>query len=250
MVDVRAKGAKAETEYLYSIRHNTFPIIYFGITNDIKRRFREHKRESSNSLLKHYIETLGIEEFTFSIIATEISRAAIEELETLVIEEAKNLDRLIVCNKLLGSVTVVASCQVGTDHWNARFNDQDIINIRKIYATGGITQKKLGEIYSCSNKVISKITRGDRWKHIDAPITKNLLINKVANRRKLTDKQVIELRSMAKEEYEITGTLDIPTIADLAKVSRGNMRMLLKGEVYPNLGGPILKIDYYKDFGR
>lgn len=234
--------------YLYKISHKYLPIIYIGLTSDTATRFRDHKRDSSNKLLRKYIKELGSGSFQFEILV-EDTRALIEELEALAIRELKTLNRYIVCNILEGSVNTGESSQKGEDHWNACFTEHDIINIRNIYALGGITQKDLGEIYGVSNKVISKITSGERWKGVRGPVVKNLLSNRAANRAKLSKTQVPLIRQEAKELYEV-GALNIPALADTYGIARGSMRMLLKGDTYRDEPGPLLGKDYYRNFGR
>lgn len=233
---------------LYKISHKTLPIIYLGISSDVVTRFRDHRRESSNKLLRKYIRDFGSEIFKFEVLL-EDTRDRIEDLEALAITELKSLNRYIVCNILEGSVYNGSSCQEGEAHWNSHFTEHDVINIRNIYALGGITQKSIGEIYGVSNKVISKITSGERWKTVQGSIVKNLVLNKVANRAKLSKIQVPQIRVEAQELYE-EGLLNIPVLADIYNIARGSMRMLLKGDTYKNEPGPLLGIDYYIDFGR
>ena len=75
--------------YLYEIKHKSLPIIYIGITNDPKRRWREHKLGSSNSLLAGAISELGADSFLFRVV-TGGARTDIEELEELAITEEKH----------------------------------------------------------------------------------------------------------------------------------------------------------------
>ena len=120
-----------------------------------------------------------------------------------------------------------------------------------MYASNLITQRNLALEFDIGYKAISKIVRGERWKEVGGPITtEKQQISKVANRRKLTDTQVVELRNQAKEEYLATNKIDIPDIANLIGVTRGNLRQLLLGTIYANLSGPLLRKDYYRDFGR
>lgn len=115
----------------------------------------------------------------------------------MAILEAKTLKRLYCLNVLVGSVGTGESSQIGEAHWNAKLSKKDIEEIRHFYSLGGITQKEIGEVYGVSNKVISKITLGIRWAEASGPISTNLVANRVANRRKLTDEDVIDLRKEA-----------------------------------------------------
>ena len=54
--------------YLYIIRHRVKPIVYIGLTKDTKVRFREHKNNSSNSILKSYISEYGADAFTYDVL--------------------------------------------------------------------------------------------------------------------------------------------------------------------------------------
>lgn len=243
-----------EKVYLYSIKGSSIPILYIGITNNPQKRKTDHFNSSSNKTLKFLIGKYGSSNFIF-YIHTEGTRAQMEELEELAIAEAKDLcqrstRKLLVCNVLVGSVSTGESTQKGENHWNAKFSLQDVKDIRTLYSLGGITQKDIGEIYNCSNKVISKITSGSRWSIAEGPICTNLVSNKKANRRKLSDEQVYTVRTEAKEEYLSTGTLDVVAISELYGISRQCMRQVLKGLVYSNLPGPILGKDYYNNYGR
>ena len=235
---------------LYCIKHITYPIVYYGISNNPLRRFAEHKNDCSNKALREYFSIYGTDSFEFSILASEADRALVEELEELVISEAKSLSRLFVCNVLVGSVFTGDSSQIGERHWNAKFTEQDILDIRSIYAMGGITQKQIGEIYGVSNKVISSITSGHRWNKAEGVVTKNSKSNKVANRRKLTDIQVVDIRILTKNTYESTGTISILDISTKYGVSKQSMSGMLKGMYYKNLPGPLLGIDYFHKFGK
>lgn len=54
----------------------------------------------------------------------------------------------------------------GEHHHNARLNEDDIAEIRRAYAAGGITQRSLAVRYGVNPQTISKIVRGERWHHV------------------------------------------------------------------------------------
>ena len=55
----------------------------------------------------------------------------------------------------------------GSDHINSKLNEADVISIRKRYAAGGITQRKLGEEYGVHQVTIFDIVSGKTWNHIE-----------------------------------------------------------------------------------
>lgn len=233
--------------YVYKIVNIVDNSVYIGITNDIARRKREHFSNSHNKYLNAAIKVFGEKCFEFSILQ-ETTREEVDSIERNLIQKYKDLGATLY-NVSKGGL--IGNGAPGTEHWNHRLTEQDITNIRKLYASNKCTQRQLADIFNTGYKNISKIIRGQRWKDIEGPITTSVQpISKVANRRKLSDTQVLEVRYEAQEEYGITGTLHIPEIAELYGVSRGSMRMILKGISYPEIPGPLLGVDYYKDFGN
>lgn len=47
-----------------------------------------------------------------------------------------------------------------------KLSEQDVLDIRDIYAAGGISMKKLGAGYGVNATTIFKIVRGKRWGHL------------------------------------------------------------------------------------
>lgn len=233
--------------YLYSITNTIDNTKYIGITNDTKRRFREHKTGSSNRYLAIAQEAFGIEAFVYKVECIG-TRDYIDSLEPKLILSLKNSGQTLY-NVAKGGL--IGNGAPGEEHWNHVVSQEDVVHIRLAYASNNITQRDLALKYCIGYKAISKIVRGERWTEAGGPITlEKQSISKVANRRKLTDPEIIELRNIAKEEYELNGHVDIKDMADFAGIARGNMRHILKGEVYKNLTGPLLGVNYYLDFGR
>lgn len=232
---------------LYQIINLVNDSRYIGITNNISRREREHWSNSSNKSLNADIEKYGKANFVLQTISTH-SREDIDNVERAAIKSYLE-QGYVLYNVSKGGL--IGNGAPGSEHWNHELSDTDIVNIRLKYATNAITQRDLAILYNTGFKNISKIVRGERWGHVEGPITSERKeISKVANRRKLTDIQVTQVRYEAQEEFSIIGTVSIPEIAEVYGVSRGSMRMILKGISYKELPGPIIGIDYYKDFGR
>ena len=233
--------------YLYSITNSIDNTKYIGITNDIKKRFREHTLNSSNRYLCSAIRLYGVNNFIFNIECIG-SREYISDLEISTIAYYRRNKQLLYN---ISNGGLIGNGCPGEEHWNHSITEETVLHIRNMYASNLITQRNLALEFDIGYKAISKIVRGERWKEVGGPITtEKQQISKVANRRKLTDTQVVELRNQAKEEYLATNKIDIPDIANLIGVTRGNLRQLLLGTIYANLSGPLLRKDYYRDFGR
>lgn len=54
----------------------------------------------------------------------------------------------------------------GEAHYRAKLKNEDIPEIRRLLATGHFKQATLGRMFGVGQTAISKIKRGDRWKHI------------------------------------------------------------------------------------
>jgi hypothetical protein len=54
----------------------------------------------------------------------------------------------------------------GEKHPMHKLTESNVIEIKKIYNAGGISYKRLGEIYNVSDVTIGRVVRGDHWKTI------------------------------------------------------------------------------------
>ena len=54
----------------------------------------------------------------------------------------------------------------GNNHAQAKLTDKQVINIRELYAAGGITQQQLANQYTVSRVYISDLIHKKTWKHI------------------------------------------------------------------------------------
>lgn len=54
----------------------------------------------------------------------------------------------------------------GTEHCNAKFNTQDIRNIRKLYNVEKLSSYKIASIYSCARPTINRIIRGISYANV------------------------------------------------------------------------------------
>jgi predicted XRE-type DNA-binding protein len=63
---------------------------------------------------------------------------------------------------------VQGQSQKGEQGNNAKLRDEDVIRIRRLYATGKLSQKLLGEIFGVCQAQVGRIVAGQRWGHLVA----------------------------------------------------------------------------------
>lgn len=228
--------------YLYSISNTDATFVYLGITNNTKRRFSEHKNNSHVSkICKEDKDNL-----VFKVLCVG-NYKFIAEVEKKLIYKYRE-ENLPIINVLDGGE--YPSGLSGSKHWNSYLTEDQILLIRELYASEKYTGRELSSIFNTGYKNISKIVRGDRWLEIGGPITKiRLDISKVANRAKISPEQVPLIREEAMNRY-FNSSLSIPEFAEELGIARQNLRLLLIGKTWSKLDGPLLKVDYWEDFGR
>lgn len=87
---------------------------------------------------------------------------------------------------------------------NALLTESQVVEIRRLYAAGGISQRELGESFGVSREAIGLITRGEHWRHvrIDGTLMTTLdpkrrgKVGEQHAHAKLDEKSVRELRAL------------------------------------------------------
>jgi hypothetical protein len=59
----------------------------------------------------------------------------------------------------------------GTDNGSAKLTEEQVLEIRRRYADGGVTQQALGDEYGVDRSIISDIARRKIWAHLDDDFT-------------------------------------------------------------------------------
>jgi len=54
----------------------------------------------------------------------------------------------------------------GEQHGNSRLTEEEVLDIRQLYATGEWTQWELAEEFEVSKSCISQTVRRKRWRHV------------------------------------------------------------------------------------
>jgi hypothetical protein len=57
--------------------------------------------------------------------------------------------------------------QKGVDNGNAKLTEEQVIEIRRRYADGGVTQQELGDEFGVARRTISDIIRREIWTHLE-----------------------------------------------------------------------------------
>jgi len=213
---------------LYRINNNINNREYIGVTNNFNRRMAEHKRNPYNKIKKDFISW---DDFSFNklLIGNE------NYCYNMEIEYIKKYNPYYNTSKG-GKVT---EGHQGSEHWNSQLKEIDILDIRKLVSKG-IKTKIIAETYNTDMKNISKIARGDTWKHVGGPITKLNNINGSNNpMAKLTAESIIEIR-----ELYATKNYTQKVIGDKYNISYQHVSDIIRGNKWQSIGGPIKGVDY------
>lgn len=117
----------------------------------------------------------------------------------------------------------------GEKCYAAKVSEADVLEIRKLYAAGGISQYKLGKKFGLSQTQIGRLTRGLRWRHVST--------EKIERAdRKISPEDVIEIRRL----YE-TGTISQAAIASHYGVFQSTISKILRGDRWSSLGHEPIK---------
>lgn len=165
---------------VYKITNNINKKAYIGITMNAKERFQYHRTRCFQKKHKEYHKALyrafrkhGIENFTFEILMTNLSKEEACQIEQDLIKKYQTTNSALGYNMTPGGeLDYARGEQVNT----AILKEADIIKIR--------TRKNAGEtvaaVFEDYKHLITysnfgKIWRNQYWKHIDIPLPENIL---------------------------------------------------------------------------
>lgn len=69
------------------------------------------------------------------------------------------------------SGVLTADGRVGSAHHLSKLTEEDVVEMRALFARGGVTKKQLGRRYKVDQSAIAQIVHGVSWKHVGGPIT-------------------------------------------------------------------------------
>ena len=234
---------------------------YIGITNDLAGRLAEHWAEAKRgekSVLNNTIRKYGKEQFIIIKIDDAKTRDEVCEKEAYYIQTLKT-KRPHGLNMTDGGEGVIGLeiseetrakkrlAHQGDKNGNCKLTEQDVIDIRKLYSQGGISQYKLAEKYSVYRSTISSIIRGRLWPCIsDGILTACEIKERTHKSHKRTHKgensksiftefDVISLRERYKNE-----NISFCQLAKRYNASPSCIGRIIKGETWSHIRTGIL----------
>ena len=148
---------------IYKITEKENPkMFYVGKSNDIERRFKEHKTktyEQSRIPFDGYIKEKGIDAFTYEIL----EECSIEELNKREKYWVDKLNAKASGNKFEGGLRDV----IGSHNPNAKLTEEDVKKIRIAYNN----HKRQKDVYEEYKNIITfqsfqNVWQGRSWSHI------------------------------------------------------------------------------------
>ncbi|MDD2470089.1 MAG: GIY-YIG nuclease family protein [Bacilli bacterium] len=238
---------------VYQIKNLVNGKMYIGSSIDINSRWKEHIRDLNNN--KHHSLHLqrawnkyGESSFEFNVLeecnedtTLEREQYYLDKLESFKRDNGYNVSKSSSApmmgrkhskeTKIKISEEVRSrdsSCWVrGEDKFNAKFKDEDIINIKRLIYEGNRTID-IAKLYNVEGQTITQIKTGDRWNHIKTEYD-DLIIQ--TPRQKLNEEDIIEIKKLLVEEK-----LNIIEIADIFGITPGMISSIKNLNSWEDIG--------------
>ena len=191
--------------YIYLIKNLINNKIYVGRTLDIKKRFILHKSRAktlkTSSAIHHALFKYGIENFTFEIIESQISKYKVDEREKYWIknynsygpmgynlteggggtegyhhtDETKNKisqshmgEKHYLYNKNISQETKIKMSKSVTEYQlsNSKLTKEDIIQIKTLLKDGKLKNIEIAKLFNTTAVNISKIRHNKLWNNL------------------------------------------------------------------------------------
>lgn len=78
----------------------------------------------------------------------------------------ENLEWVTRKENMQHALHVLKSLPTGEKHYKSKLKNEDIAEIKKLYAKGNTSFAKIAKIYGCSRQNIGHIIKGLKWNHI------------------------------------------------------------------------------------
>lgn len=224
---------------IYKITKKSDGKIYIGQSNNIERRFKEHKTKGKTSRipLDVAIQKYGVEAFTYEVVE-ECSAEQLNNREKYWIQYYDSYNNGYNCS--IGG----DQQSLGENNGRARITEQDVIKIRTAYAN----HKRRKDVYpeyedKITFNAFASVWDGTSWSHVMPEVfseeNKQYYMKQATNgelspKAKFSNEEVLELRKLyvnhtAKELY--------PNYKN--KITFDSFQKLLWGHSYKDL--PLYK---------
>lgn len=120
--------------------------------------------------------------------------------------------------------------KIGSDHYKTDLKEKDVIKIRKIYANEDKKCREIAKIFSTTEASVVQIVRGDSWSNVGGPISTGKDWGDKHGRCKLTEKEVIEIRSRYSKE-----NISQEQLGSEYDVSQSAVYEIVNGKTWSNL---------------
>jgi uncharacterized protein (DUF433 family) len=118
----------------------------------------------------------------------------------------------------------------GELHGRAKLTNERVIEMREIYAQGGISREELAERYGVAATTVHNIVSGRDWMHVGGPITTQHARRPSTRITKISANEVREIR----DRYS-KGGIRHQNLADEYGVCREYISQIIRGEVWRNI---------------
>jgi len=149
---------------IYEIRNNDNGKIYIGSTNNLRRRWEEHRRrlnngKHNNRYLQRAWDKSGAN-FTFTVLEE------VAQDEDLIPTEQKWLDLTRSYDDSIGYNILTTAGRMefhGEGNGRARLTWEKVREMRAIYARGGITTRELARQFGVGRATTARVISGKAW---------------------------------------------------------------------------------------
>lgn len=220
---------------IYKIQNIQNNKIYIGQSNNIKRRFQEHKTKGKTSRIPVdlAIEKYGVENFTFEVVE-EVNQENLNEKESYWIQYYDSKEKGYNCS-IGGDFQ-----SIGENNGRSKLTEEDVKEIRQSYKL----HLKRREVYKKYEEKISfdyfaSIWDGSHWSHIMPEVfteenrvfySKQATNGELSSFAAFTNKEVISFRKRYVQETAKEIYKDVKD-----KISFESFQKILCGKSYKNL---------------
>lgn len=152
---------------IYKFQNKVNNKVYIGQSVNIEKRYGEHFHDHQNPNYKGYdtkfyraLRKYGIDNFSFEIV--ESNPTDLNEAERRWVAYYNSYDDGYNSNKGGESVT-----EKGELHPNAKLNNQQVKEIKRLLKETKTTQKDIGKMFDISSATITQINRGVKWNDVN-----------------------------------------------------------------------------------